>query len=219
MKSKFTRKYTIDDLILAIEKSNGFLTIAAKTLKIPLKQILAEKKRSKKLRLTIREARKKRYTEFEIEKRKENRWIGGSRPQHTTDELIRVINKSNGFLTVAANSLGITYQAIWNRQKRDKKLKRAIKAMREKHLDISEKKLLENIKKGKEHSIFFHLRCLGKDRGYVERREITGAEGKALQVSISIEDRLREIHKTREEEAKKAIERGEFVGNRIYDSN
>ena len=138
---------------------------------------------------------------------------------HTTDELISVIKKSNGFLTVAARSLGITYQAIWNRQKRDKRLRRAIKAMREKHLDLTEKKLLENIKKGKEHSIFFHLRCLGKDRGYVERREITGADGKALQVSISIEDRLKEIHRVREEETKKAIERGEFIGSRVYDNN
>lgn len=138
---------------------------------------------------------------------------------YTTDELIAAIQKANGFLTIAARSLGITYQAIWNRKKRDKKLRKAIKAMREKHLDMSEKKLLENIKKGKEPSIFFHLKCLGRERGYVERREITGAKGEAIQVSISIEDRLKDIHKKRKEEANKAIERGEFIGERIYADN
>ncbi|MCR4285200.1 MAG: hypothetical protein NUV97_04135, partial [archaeon] len=119
----------------------------------------------------------------------------------------------------AAKRLGITYQAIWNRMHDDKVFKELLQTIKEKQIDFSESKLLKNIKRGKEQSIFFHLRSLGKKRGYIDRKEITGVDGKPLQISISIEDRLKEIHKTREEEAKKAIERGEFIGNRLYDDS
>lgn len=131
---------------------------------------------------------------------------------HTDDEVVAAIKLAKGFLTPAAEALGITYQAIWNRGKRKGKIKDVIEATREKHLDFTERKLLENIKEGKEASIFFHLRCLGKRRGYVERQEITGADGSPIQ--LTLEHRLGEIMKQREQAIQKAIQKGEYVGDR-----
>ena len=140
----------------------------------------------------------------------------GNHGQHkkmcTDKEIIRAIKRSNGFLGYAAEMLGITYQAVWNRMKRNKKIKNRMLAVREKHLDFSERQLIENIKKGKEQSIFFHLKCLGKKRGYVERQEIAGVRGRPIEMTL--EHRLSQIEKEREIGIQKAIRQGEYVGDR-----
>ncbi len=41
-----------------------------------------------------------------------------------------------------------------------------------------------NIQAGKEASIFFFLKCRAKDRGYVERSEITGAGGGPIESAV-----------------------------------
>lgn len=127
----------------------------------------------------------------------------------TDDEIIRGIERANGFLTIAAQNLGCTYQAIWNRQKRNKKIKEAIEAIRETHIDLSEHQLIKNIKAGDTTAIIFHLKCLGKKRGYVERQEITGKDGESI--NITFEMRLAEIARKRETETNNAFKRGEIV--------
>lgn len=44
-------------------------------------------------------------------------------------------------------------------------------------LDVAETGLMKNVKKGHPSSIFFTLKTLGKERGYVERVESTGKDG------------------------------------------
>ena len=46
----------------------------------------------------------------------------------------------------------------------------------ERRLDFAESKLDENIAAGKEASIFFLLKTLGKNRGYTDRQEISGPD-------------------------------------------
>lgn len=106
----------------------------------------------------------------------------------TNEQITEAINRSNGFLSKAAESLNVTRQTIFLRIQKSKKLAEAIKDIQEKLLDFSESKLMENIKAGKEASIFFHLKCKGKSRGYVERHEVTGSEGKPLEIKIYLPD-------------------------------
>ena len=47
-------------------------------------------------------------------------------------------------------------------------------------LDFAENRLMQNIEQGREPSIFFYLRTIGKHRGFVERTEQTGADGTPL---------------------------------------
>jgi hypothetical protein len=151
--------------------------------------------------------------------KKKKRKVGSGRHKNhhrkcTSEEIVHAINEANGFLSLAAEKLGITYQSLWVRRKRDKKIRKAIAAVREKHLDFSESKLLKNIKKGKEQSIFFHLRCLGQQRGYGDKLKIGGIEGSPIQ--LTVESRLTEISRKREVAIKEAIQRGEFVGDRNF---
>jgi hypothetical protein len=57
---------------------------------------------------------------------------------------------------------------------------------REDFIDFAENKLMERISEGDTTSIIFALKCLGKDRGYVERAalEVSGANGGALKAEI-----------------------------------
>ncbi|MDA8122946.1 MAG: hypothetical protein M0Z38_10315 [Deltaproteobacteria bacterium] len=58
--------------------------------------------------------------------------------------------------------------------------------------DFAESKLLLNISRGKEASIFFFLKCRAKDRGYIERVDVNHS-GK-----LSLEDVLAESWKSGE---------------------
>ena len=100
--------------------------------------------------------------------------------QYTDEEVVRAIERAKGFLTIAAKKMGVTYQAIWNRMQRSEKIRDIVEQIRESHLDFSEIKLLKNITRGDPASIFFHLKCLGKKRGYVERQELAGVFGSPL---------------------------------------
>ncbi len=52
----------------------------------------------------------------------------------------------------------------------------------ERALDLSESQLLKAVQAGDGPMIRFHLATKGKQRGYTERHEITGADGKALKL-------------------------------------
>jgi hypothetical protein len=59
--------------------------------------------------------------------------------------------------------------------------------------DFAESKLMQNIAKGKEASIFFFLKCRAKERGYIERVDVNHT-GK-----LSLEDVLAESYKVGQE--------------------
>lgn len=98
----------------------------------------------------------------------------------TNDQIIEAVKQSAGFITTASQMLGITYQGLWKRINKSKKLMAIIDEIQETRLDLSESKLMEAIEHGEAWAICFHLKCKGKKRGYIERQEITGKDGKFL---------------------------------------
>jgi hypothetical protein len=71
----------------------------------------------------------------------------------------------------------------------NEEFKEKIEEARESLIDFAETKLQQNIMNGNEASIFFFLKTIGKKRGYVERQEITGYEGKDLVLpKLTLED-------------------------------
>ncbi len=74
-----------------------------------------------------------------------------------------------GLRSHAAQRLGCVPTTIANYVERHPKLKEVEREALESTLDLAESKLIENIDKGKEASIFFYLKCKGKSRGYVEK--------------------------------------------------
>lgn len=75
-------------------------------------------------------------------------------------------------ISLACESVPIDRQTYYNWMSKDEKFKEKVEAQQEALLDFTESKLMVNINKGKEASIFFHLKCRGKKRGYIERQEV-----------------------------------------------
>lgn len=85
-----------------------------------------------------------------------------------------------GTIRGAAEILDCSRHTIANYMKDDPEIKAAVEEARADLLDLAEYSLMKNIAAGHPASIFFILKTLGKDRGYVERTETTGKDGVPL---------------------------------------
>ena len=100
------------------------------------------------------------------------------------EDYINAIHKSRGLLTAAADALGCTRGAIYEAAKKHPEIQQAIEEARERTTDVAEGKLFQKINEGDNTAIIFYLKTQGKKRGYVERQEVTGAEGTELTVRV-----------------------------------
>jgi predicted transcriptional regulator len=105
-------------------------------------------------------------------------------PTKTEKQIEQALRKANGFQTQAGEILGISQQAISKRIKTSKRLQKVVEELNESNLDVAENELFKLVKGGNLGAICFLLKCKGKDRGYVERQEFTGAGGAALEVTL-----------------------------------
>jgi hypothetical protein len=62
--------------------------------------------------------------------------------------------------------------------------KKFLEQSRESMLDNAESKLYSEVLAGNMTALIFFLKTQGKSRGYCERQEITGAEGKGLTINL-----------------------------------
>ena len=92
--------------------------------------------------------------------------------KYTTREVIRAIQNTFGIKTAVAKALGCSRNTVDNYIKRHPTVALAYWAERERLVDMAEAKFGEAIKQGEWGAIRFCLSTLGKDRGFVERREI-----------------------------------------------
>lgn len=92
---------------------------------------------------------------------------------------IEAYEKSFGNILVSCKTVGIARQTYYNWIEQDLEFKKELESIepKERFLDFLEGKLVEKINKGDTTSIIFALKTRGKKRGYVERQEITGADG------------------------------------------
>lgn len=114
----------------------------------------------------------------------------GKKPSHrpkskdrlSVAQIEAALRASGGFQCLAAEQLGCSNANICNWIKRTPRLQKALKEIEEQKLDFCESKLMENISKNDVPSIFFYLKCKGKNRGYVEKQlvEHTGKDGGPL---------------------------------------
>jgi hypothetical protein len=99
---------------------------------------------------------------------------------HNKDKFLEIFASKAGNISEACKAANITRRTYYDWMQDDEEFKQSVNEIQEGLLDLAESKLLENIKAGKEQSIFFYLKTIAKKRGYVERQEITGSEGKKL---------------------------------------
>jgi hypothetical protein len=100
--------------------------------------------------------------------------------KYTVQQVTLAIRRNKGLLTYAAEQLGCAEETIYNYMRRYPSVTAAVKRERERTKDIAELKLFEAIQAGEPWAIQFYLKTQGKTRGYVERQELTGADGEDL---------------------------------------
>ena len=106
------------------------------------------------------------------------------------EQLIEALRKSLGNVTIACKNVGISKSNFYNWLKEDEDLKSTLDEIRNEELpDFLESCLYSKCEKGDTKAIIFALKCKGKERGWVERQEITGKDGAPLQErQLSIEE-------------------------------
>jgi len=88
-----------------------------------------------------------------------------------------LIEKNKGNVAAIARSLGVSWGTVNNRIAGSAVLQQAVAAARESMIDNAESALYKQILDGNITAIIFFLKTRGKKRGYVERQEVTGADG------------------------------------------
>ena len=102
----------------------------------------------------------------------------------TADLAIEAVRNAQGNITAAARGLGISRTTLYKFINNHATVKSALRESRETMLDNAESVLYKKVLEGEAWAVCFFLKTQGKSRGYVERQEITGAEGKPVVIAI-----------------------------------
>ena len=115
--------------------------------------------------------------------------------------LLEALEQSLGVVTTACKKVGISRNTFYKYYKSDSKFKKAVDDIENIALDFVESQLHKQISSGNTTATIFYLKTKGKKRGYVERQELTGKDGKDLVPemnydNLSLEEKLklRELH-------------------------
>lgn len=94
--------------------------------------------------------------------------------------LIEALEKNLGVVTAACKQVGVNRSTYYNYVNSDPEFAAAVKDIDNITLDFAESQLYKQIKNGNITATIFFLKTKGKKRGYVERQEITGKDGQAI---------------------------------------
>ena len=86
------------------------------------------------------------------------------------EAIVKALEKSGGIMAKAARMLGVTRAAISRRVRRSARLQEKLIECKETRLDVAESVLDELVREKNLGAVCFQLKCLGKERGYVENQ-------------------------------------------------
>lgn len=115
--------------------------------------------------------------------------------------LIEALESTLGVVTSACKKVGLSRNTFYEYCKQDAEFKKQVDDIENIALDFVESQLHKQISDGNTTATIFYLKTKGKKRGYVERQELTGKDGKDLVPkmnydNLSLEEKLklRELH-------------------------
>lgn len=100
----------------------------------------------------------------------------------TKKMVVDALHKTKGAVYLAASSLDCSHTAIYDYIKKYPDIAEIKEYYDEEVTDIAVTKLRDSVLKGMPWAIKYQLSTKGKTRGYVERQEVTGADGGKLQI-------------------------------------
>ena len=105
------------------------------------------------------------------------------------ESLLKALEQSLGVVTVACKKADIPRSTYYKWLKEDKVFANAVNEIENVALDFAESQLHKQISANSTAATIFYLKTKGKKRGYIERQEITGADGMPTNFQIVIIDK------------------------------
>lgn len=100
--------------------------------------------------------------------------------------MLEALEKTLCIVTSACKMVGISRNTHYRWMQEDKEYASAVTDLENVILDFAESQLHLQIREGSVPATIFLLKTRGKKRGYVERQEITGAEGEPSSFEVNI---------------------------------
>lgn len=99
------------------------------------------------------------------------------------EAMIKALEKSLGVVTSACRSVGISRTTHYEWLQTDEEYNKAVQSLSDLALDFAESKLHSLIQEGDTTATIFYLKTKGKQRGYIERQEVS-TELKSINITI-----------------------------------
>ena len=105
------------------------------------------------------------------------------------ESMLKALEKSLGIVTVACKNTDVPRSTYYKWLNEDEDFALAVKEIENIALDFAESQLHKQISDNSTPATIFYLKTKGKKRGYIERQEITGADGMPTNFQIEIIDK------------------------------
>ena len=105
------------------------------------------------------------------------------------ESMIKALEQSLGIVTVACKKAEIPRSTFYKWLNEDEEFKKQVIDIENIALDFAESQLHKQISDNSTSATIFYLKTKGKKRGYIERQEITGADGIPNNFQIEIIDK------------------------------
>ncbi len=119
----------------------------------------------------------------------------------STERIIECLRETDGLISQAAKRVPCSPTTIRTRARQVQAVQRTIDDCRDELIDYGELALRAAILGGEPWAVALVLKTLGKNRGYVERQEVSGTNGEALDINVyreRLERRLSNLVEQRE---------------------
>jgi len=104
---------------------------------------------------------------------------------YSTKSIIEALTRTHGMIYLAAKELGCAPKTIYRRAEKEEKIRDAIEEYRGQIIDKAELKLETAVMNGEPWAITLALKTIGKNRGYVEKQELSHEGEVKIQVEYA----------------------------------
>ena len=111
------------------------------------------------------------------------------------ESILKALEQSLGVVTVACKKADVPRSTFYKWINEDEAFAIAVNDIENIALDFAESQLHSQIGNGNTSATIFYLKTKGKNRGYIERQEITGADGMPTNFQIEIIDNTKDTDK------------------------
>ena len=114
------------------------------------------------------------------------------------ESILKALEQSLGVVNNACQAAEIPRSTFYKWLKEDEEFAKQVEDIANVALDFAESQLHEQIRENSTAATIFYLKTKGKKRGYIERQEITGADGIPTSFQIEIIDKTEDADKTKD---------------------